>query len=298
MNLRAEIAVRRRAIDRALDRCVPARRDALTRAMRYGLFPGGKRLRAVLLLAAGEAVGGRRRTLLPFACAVEMIHTYSLIHDDLPAMDDDLLRRGRPTAHRVFGEGMAILAGDALLTEAFRVLAAACGRGGAGASRSVVAIEAIAAAAGMHGMVGGQVADLEQEGRKAGLDAVRAIHRRKTGALMEAAVRAGAVVAGAPPPTRAALVRYGRSFGLAFQIADDLRDARAPTAETGKVARRDRARGKATYPAVLGVATAEAALRREIDRAVRALRPLGRRGRFLELLARLVEEWGLAGRTR
>lgn len=292
MNLRAEIALRRRIIDRALRRYVPARRDRLSRAMRYGLFPGGKRIRAVLLLAAGEALGGRRRTLLPFACAVEMIHTYSLIHDDLPAMDDDLLRRGRPTAHRVFGEGLAILAGDALLTEAFRIMAAAA------APRAVLAIQAIAAAAGVRGMVGGQVADLEQERREANLDTVRAIHRRKTGALMQAAVDVGALLAGAPGPARAKLTRYGRAFGLAFQIADDLRDSRAPTAETGKVARRDRERGKATYPAALGIAGAEAALRREIDRAVRPLRSLGRRGRLLESLARQVEDWGLAGRTR
>jgi geranylgeranyl diphosphate synthase type II len=292
VNLRAEIALRRRIIDRALRRYVPARRDRLSRAMRYGLFPGGKRIRAVLLLAAGEALGGRRRTLLPFACAVEMIHTYSLIHDDLPAMDDDLLRRGRPTAHRVFGEGLAILAGDALLTEAFRIMAAAA------APRAVLAIQAIAAAAGVRGMVGGQVADLEQERREANLDTVRAIHRRKTGALMQAAVDVGALLAGAPGPARAKLTRYGRAFGLAFQIADDLRDSRAPTAETGKVARRDRERGKATYPAALGIAGAEAALRREIDRAVRPLRSLGRRGRLLESLARQVEDWGLAGRTR
>jgi geranylgeranyl diphosphate synthase type II len=297
VNLRAEIAVRRRAIDRALGRYVPARADPLSRAMRYGLFPGGKRLRAVLLLAAGEAVGGRRRALLPFACAVEMIHTYSLIHDDLPAMDDDLLRRGRPTAHRVFGEGMAILAGDALLTEAFRVMAGTGDGSARGASRTVAAIETVAAAAGMRGMVGGQVSDLAQEGRTTALVAVRAIHRRKTGALIEAAVQAGALVAGAPPRVRADLGRYGRCIGLAFQIADDLRDARAPTAETGKVARRDRARGKATYPAVLGVAAAEAALRREIMRAAGALRTLGSRGRLLELLAGRVEAWGLAGRA-
>ncbi len=296
MNLGAEIAVRRRAIDRALRRYVPARSDLLSRAMRYGLFPGGKRLRAVLLLAAGEAVGGRRRALLPFACAVEMIHTYSLIHDDLPAMDDDLLRRGRPTAHRVFGEGMAILAGDALLTEAFRVMAGAREVDGRGPPRTVAAIEIVAAAAGMRGMVGGQVSDLAQEGHAAALAAVRAIHRRKTGALMEAAVRVGALVGGAPVRVGASLGRYGRCFGLAFQIADDLRDARATTTETGKVARRDRARGKATYPAVLGIAAAEAALRREITRAVAALGTLGSRGMLLALLARRVEEWGLAGR--
>jgi geranylgeranyl diphosphate synthase type II len=298
VNLRAEIAVRRRAIDQALRRYVPARHDPLSRAMRYGLFPGGKRIRSVLLLAAGEAVGGRRRALLPFACAVEMIHSYSLIHDDLPAMDDDLLRRGKPTAHRVFGEGMAILAGDALLTEAFRVMAGVRERRGHDAPSTVVAIGKKATAAGMRGMVGGQVADLEQEGREVGLDAVREIHRRKTGALMEAAVRVGALVAGAPPQARTGLVHYGRSFGLAFQIADDLRDARASTADTGKVARRDRERGKATYPAVLGVAGAEAALGREIARAVGALGSLGRRGTLLELLARRVEEWGLAGRAR
>lgn len=298
MNLAVEMAVRRRLIDAALRRYIPARRDVLSRAMRYSLFSGGKRVRPVLLLAAGEAVGGRRRQLLPFACGIEMIHTYSLIHDDLPAMDDDALRRGKPTAHRAFGEAMAILAGDALLTEAFRVMSAEGAGGGVTAASAMAALRIIATAAGMGGMVGGQVADLEWAGRQATLTTVRAIHRRKTGALIEAAARAGGVVARASPVALRALVDYGRSVGLALQIADDIRDAEAPTAITGKASGRDRELGKATYAAVLGTRAARNALGREVERALRAVAPLGDRGAFLTALARRVGEWGLAGTAR
>lgn len=295
MSLSADIAVRRRLIDATLRRYVPARRDVLSRAMRYSLFSGGKRVRPVLLLAAGEAVGGRRRQLLPFACGIEMIHTYSLIHDDLPAMDDDALRRGKPTAHRVFGEGMAILAGDALLTEAFRLMAAEGAVAGVSAASALAAICLIATAAGIQGMVGGQVADLEYAGREVPLATVRAIHRRKTGALIAAAARAGGLIARARPAALRALTDYGRALGLALQIADDVRDREAPTAITGKVAGRDRELGKATYAAVLGTAAARSALGREVEGALRALAPLGDRAALLAGLARRVGEWGVAG---
>ena len=298
MNAERAIIARRRIVDRALGRYVPARGDTLSRAMRYSLFSGGKRLRSVLLLAAGEAVGGQRRLLLPFACGIEMIHTYSLIHDDLPAIDDDALRRGKPTAHCVFGESMAILAGDALLTEAFRVMTTTSAGKGDAAPSVVAAIRAIATAAGVRGMVGGQVADLEHEGKRVSLATVRGIHCRKTAALIGAASEAGGLVGGASGAALRALTGYGRALGLAVQIADDVRDAEASTAVTGKIARRDQERGKATYVAVLGSAAAHAALRREVNRALRALRPLGDRARLLTQLARQVAQWGEAGARR
>jgi geranylgeranyl diphosphate synthase type II len=291
-----EIAVRRKAIDSALGRYVPPRRDVLSRAMRYGLFSGGKRLRSVLVLMAGEAVGGERRRLLPFACGIEMIHAYSLIHDDLPAMDDDALRRGKPTTHRMFGEGTAILAGDALLTEAFRVMTMTTRGNGAGTARVLAAVRGIAAAAGMRGMVGGQVADLTHEGVRVSLATVRDIHHRKTAALIEAASVAGGLIGGAAPAAQRALSRYGRALGLAFQIADDVRDAGASSTETGKVAGRDRVLGKATYAAVIGPAASRAALGREINRAISALRPLGEGADLLRELARQVGAWGHVGR--
>jgi geranylgeranyl diphosphate synthase type II len=210
-------------------------------------------------------------------------------------MDDDALRRGRPTTHRRFGEGMAILAGDALLTEAFRVMATGSTANGMAADRVVAAVKELAVAAGMRGMVGGQVADLEHEGRRVGLATVRSIHLRKTGALIEAAARAGGLVGGADARAIHALSRYGRALGLALQIADDVRDAEASTAVTGKVTRRDRALGKATYTAVLGTARARAELARQVDRAARALGPIGRRGVLLRELVRQVAEWGAAG---
>jgi len=263
--------------------------------MRYSLFSGGKRLRPVLLLAAGEAVGGQRKRLLPFACGIEMIHTYSLIHYDLPALDDDALRGGKPTSHCVVGESTAILAGDALLTEAFRVMTTAGVTDGKSARSAIAAIGAIAAAAGTRGMVGGQVADLAHEGKSVTLATVRGIHCRKTAALIGAATEAGALVGGARGAWLRALKNYGRALGLAVQIADDVRDAEASTAVTGKTAGRDKVRGKATYVAVLGSTAAHAALRREIGRALRALVPLGERGVLLAQLAEQVGSWGEAG---
>ncbi len=289
------LAARRRLVERALRRYVPARPDALSRAMRYSLLSGGKRLRPVLVLAAGEAVGGNRGDLLPIACGVEMIHTYSLVHDDLPAMDDDELRRGKLTAHRVFGEAMAILAGDALLTEAFRVMAGRVGGTAAARGAALDAIRTIAVAAGMRGMVAGQVADLAHQGRGATLASVRGIHQRKTAALITAAVRAGGILGGARGATLARLTRYGEALGLGLQIADDVRDVEAPSRVTGKIAGRDRTLGKATYTAVLGSDGARAALAREIIRAHDAIAPLGARGALLAHLARQIAPWGRVG---
>jgi geranylgeranyl diphosphate synthase type II len=263
------LGARRRLVERALRAAVPAGRERLRQAMRYSLLAGGKRIRPILALAAGDVAGAAPRVVLPFACALEMIHTYSLVHDDLPAMDDDDQRRGRPTSHKVYGEGVAILVGDALLTDAFVVMARARG---VPAERARRAIAAVAEAAGDVGMVGGQALDLAATAHAATLADVRRIHARKTGALLAAAVRTGAIVGGASPALLRRLDAYGRQLGLAFQIADDILDAGdAPDAD----GRTDRALGKATYPALLGVAGARAHARRARDAALVALRPLG-----------------------
>lgn len=261
-------------IAQTLDATVADDGSRLREAMRYALLAGGKRIRPILLLASGEAAGGVVEPLLPFACAVEMIHTYSLIHDDLPAMDDDELRRGRPTSHVRFGEALAILAGDALLTDAFRVMAAAASAFSPPRA-AVAAIEEIAAAAGSAGMVAGQADDIAAEGSDVGLAVVEHIHRRKTGALLRACARAGGILAGADAATLAALTAFGEAIGLAFQVVDDILDATAPSAVTGKVSGRDHQLGKRTYVELLGV---DGARRRAVElgaEAAAALRGLG-----------------------
>lgn len=270
------LAERRRLVDRALAASFPARRGVLRQAIRYSLLGGGKRLRPILALAAGNVAGGRSRAVLPFACALELIHTYSLVHDDLPAMDDDAMRRGRPTSHTVYGEGTAILVGDALLTEAFGLMAAARA---VPPARALAAIREVARAAGEAGMVGGQALDLAAEGRRATLAAVRDIHRRKTGALFTAAVRVGAIVGGARPGVLARLTRYGEQLGLCFQIVDDIDDAREAGAGT------DRVLDKATYPALMGTARARMHAEHARDAAVAALAPLGARAEPLRDIA-------------
>jgi geranylgeranyl diphosphate synthase, type II len=267
MDLERYLAARRRLVERALSASFPASRAPLRRAIRYSLLAGGKRLRPILTLAAAEVAGGAPRAVLPFACALELIHTYSLVHDDLPAMDDDDLRRGRPTSHKVYGEGMAILVGDALLTEAFGLMARARG---VAPERAVRAVGEVAAAAGEGGMVGGQALDLAGEGRQGTLAQVRAIHRRKTGALFTAAVRVGGLVGGAKPPLLRRLTVYGEQLGLAFQIVDDVMDA----LEAGD-GRTDAALEKVTYPGVLGMDGARAHAARARDAALVALAPLG-----------------------
>lgn len=252
-----EVARRRRLVDENLlgllspERCgMPAR---LREAMEYSLKAGGKRVRPVMLLSAGAAVGGEEAALLPFACAVEYVHTYSLIHDDLPAMDDDDFRRGRPTCHRAFGEAAAILAGDALLTEAFRVMGEAplAVRDPALAVR---AIALLARAAGAEGMVGGQDLDLAA----APGCGVEEVHRRKTAALIEASAGMGGILGGGAPDRVAALRRYGAAVGLLFQITDDILDETGSFEEMGKAVAKDRARGKLTYPGRHGIEAAAA----------------------------------------
>ena len=242
-------------------------------SMRYSLFVGGKRIRPILCLAAAEAVTGGtaiREQALPVACAMECIHTYSLIHDDLPAMDNDDLRRGKPTNHTVFGEAAAILAGDGLLTYAFQLLSGIADRSIDDSVRIRI-IHLIARAAGPLGMVGGQSLDMIYEGKQVDYDTLRSIHRSKTGALITAAVLSGALVGGATPRQEAALETYGNSIGLAFQIADDILDVESTTEELGKSAGSDAKAHKVTYPSLFGLEASHKMASDAADAAVAAL---------------------------
>lgn len=259
----------------------------LQESMAYSLLAGGKRLRPLLVLLACEACGGAIETAMPAACALEMVHTYSLIHDDLPAMDDDDLRRGRPTNHVVYGEAMAILAGDGLLTLAFEIIS----QGIADKSVAADCCLELAAAAGWQGMVAGQVADLEAEHQGiANLDQLEAIHRRKTGRLLCCALTLGARIAGASADWRNRLESYGFAVGLAFQITDDLLDVAGDPAKLGKGTQKDAEHGKLTYPALLGIEESRRRAGRLIDEACRALEPFGERARTLIALAHYVGE--------
>jgi geranylgeranyl diphosphate synthase type II len=287
----AEYLKRRQArIDRFLERCVPTalKPEELGKAMRYTLFSGGKRIRPILAIAATEAVGGSVPSVLPFACALELIHTYSLIHDDLPAMDDDEIRRGKPSNHIVFGEALAILAGDALLTDAFHIMAAAAARSGPHRARALQALEEIAGAAGSRGMVGGQAADMAAESTIPDLPTVEFIHVRKTGALIRAAVRAGALLGGASAEQLRRLTRYGELVGLAFQLADDILDAEGSREFTGKNTGRDQERHKATFPAVMGLAETKERAGELLADALYELRTFGPTAEPLREIARFI----------
>ena len=262
----------------------------LTRAMRYSLLSDGKRIRPILALASTEALRAPAKRVLPFACALEMIHAYSLIHDDLPAMDDDDLRRGKPTNHKVFGEGMAILAGDSLLTEAFHVMTKAAGQRGQDATAVIHAIREVACAAGAAGMVGGQVADLESEHKKPTRTRVEYIHTRKTAALLRASVRVGAYIGRANTKQFACLDGYGTAIGLAFQVADDILDIEGGTEKTGKTAGRDAQLEKVTYPAAIGLNKSKQVARELLDEACEAIAPLGRPAEPLHQIACFIVE--------
>jgi geranylgeranyl diphosphate synthase type II len=275
---------RRAEIEAALAAILPTPPDApevVDTAMRYSLLAGGKRLRPILCLASADAVGGGRNMALPAACAIELIHTYSLIHDDLPAMDNDTMRRGRPTLHVVAGEGMAILAGDGLLTEAFHILARQPVSADARvAARKLRVIETVAHAAGVVGMVGGQAIDLasvtpDPSGQRLpALDAagLRAMHARKTGALIRASAVSGAIMGGGSEDQVAAIDRAAAEFGLAFQIVDDILDVEGEAAILGKTAGKDAAAGKPTYPALYGLEASRRMAAECLDRAESALR--------------------------
>jgi len=261
--------------------------EKLHRAMRYSLFAGGKRLRPALVLASGEAMGAATEDLMPAACAIEMIHTYSLIHDDLPAMDNDDLRRGLPTCHKAFGEATAILAGDALLTLAFRVLAKESAA--QDPERRLAVINEIAAAAGsFYGMISGQMADIESEGKQVDAHTIESIHRAKTGALIGASVAVGGIIARASDDEIARLRSYGQMIGLAFQIADDILDVTSTSEQLGKTPGKDQAANKATYPAIHGIPASEARACQLIEDAVASVQALGRDTRALEEIARFI----------
>ena len=294
MDLKAYLKEKIAQVDAALEQCLPREEERpqnLHKAMRYSIFAGGKRVRPVLMLAACEAVGGTIDRAMPAACAMEMIHTYSLIHDDLPAMDDDDFRRGRPTNHRVFGEAIAILAGDGLLTEAFKLMANPAFSAGADPAARIAVISEIATCAGSYGMVGGQAVDMESEGQpEMDLPTVQYIHTHKTGALIKASVVAGALLGGADEQQLAAIRRYGEAAGLAFQIADDILDIEGTTEEIGKDAGSDEARGKVTYPAVMGLAAAKQEAQAMMDEALHALSIFGIEADPLREIARYIVE--------
>lgn len=291
MDLKSYLKERTALVDAALDRWLPAEEvlpPRLHQAMRYSIFAGGKRLRPILIIAACEAVGGTAERVLHAACAMEMIHTYSLIHDDLPAMDDDDFRRGRPTNHKVYGEANAILAGDALLTEAFRLLADGDANRAIEPAVVLQVIEVIARCAGSQGMVGGQVVDMESEGQPIDLPTLQYIHTRKTGALFLASIQTGAWLGGGSDAQVAALTRFGEAAGLAFQIADDILDIVGDQAVLGKDVGSDQARGKATYPALLGLAEARRRAEELRNLAIAALEPLGAPAEPLRGIARYI----------
>jgi geranylgeranyl diphosphate synthase type II len=278
-------------IDAALARYVEFDDDCpprLAEAIRYALLAPGKRLRPQLVLMAAEACGGSIETAIPAACAVEMVHAYSLVHDDLPAMDDDDLRRGRPTCHKVFGEAVAILVGDALLARAFEVLASEVQPPGV-ASQCCVAL---GRAAGATALVGGQAADLEAAASPVsegdGVRELESIHRRKTGALFVASLELGAIVSGASNEQRTALISYGRSVGLAFQITDDLLDVSGFQSTVGKRVAKDAGHGKRTYPALLGIEESRRRARALVVQACDMMEIFGNRGQSLRALAQFV----------
>ncbi len=279
--------------DEALALALPREDQApleLHKAMRYAVLGGGKRLRPVLVYTTGAAFGAEAGALDSAACAVEIIHAYSLVHDDLPAMDDDALRRGRPTCHIVFGEAMAILAGDALQALAFEVLAADA-RLHADPRNQVEMLRTLAAACGAHGMAGGQAFDLAAVGQPLDAAGLERMHVYKTGALIRASVRLGALAAGCrDEATLAALHRYGHAIGLAFQIRDDILDVEGDSTTIGKTAGKDAADNKPTYPAILGMAGAKAHLSDLTRAALDAVAPLGARFAALGELARFVAE--------
>ena len=288
MNLREYLARQQRVVDAELDRLVPPETsppETIHRAMRYSLFAGGKRIRPILCMEAAQAIGGDLDGVAACACSLELIHTYSLIHDDLPALDNDDYRRGKLTNHKVFGDAMAILAGDALLTIAFQVLAQLH----ISDDRKIRLIAELAIASGtVGGMIGGQVADLEGEGKPPDAARLETIHRAKTGALLRASLRLGAIYAGAGDQQYAALSCYGEHVGLAFQIVDDILDVEESSVALGKTAGKDAAQHKITFPAVYGLETSRRMAEEECARAHQVLAPFGDRAVRLHELADLI----------
>jgi geranylgeranyl diphosphate synthase type II len=291
MEIQRYLREQKALVDGALARYLPTEENypqAIFEAMRYSVFAGGKRVRPILAIAAAETVGGTAEGVLPLACALECIHTYSLIHDDLPALDNDDYRRGRLTNHKVFGEANAILAGDALLTFAFELMADARHWKQFVPARVVQVMQEVAYAIGTFGMIGGQVVDLQMEGQDVDLPTLQYIHAHKTGALMRASVRSGAILGGGSPAEVEALTEYGTHIGLAFQIMDDILDVRGDEQLMGKTLRKDDERRKATYPRLMGLSEAEARAQAAVTAGIAVLERFGERGAMLRKLAHFI----------
>lgn len=291
MNIKSYLAKKKTIVDKALDKLVPPANmfpASVHEAMRYSLFAGGKRVRPILAIAAAEALGAKTSDLLPLAGSLEFIHTYSLIHDDLPAMDDDDFRRGRSTCHKVYGEAIAILAGDGLLNLAFEVLSDPRRTKSVSANRLLSIIREIGAASGVHGMVGGQVVDMESEGKDIDLPTLEYIHTHKTGALIRASVRVGALYAKASEKRLKALTRYGERVGLAFQIADDILDITGKQDEIGKDVGSDLKKGKKTFPGFYGLEGSRLRANEVADKAIHSLRDFDRKADPLRELAKYI----------
>jgi geranylgeranyl diphosphate synthase, type II len=291
MDITTYLSRKKEIVDKALEKLVPpadAFPPSVHEAMRYSLFAGGKRVRPILALAAAEALGAKTVDLLPIAGALELIHTYSLIHDDLPAMDNDDYRRGMATCHKVYGEAIAILAGDGLLNMAFEVLSDQRRLKAVPAGRLIAMIREISLASGVHGMVGGQVVDMESEGREVDFPTLEYIHTHKTGALIRASVRTGALYAKAGKRQYTALTHYGEQVGLAFQIADDILDITGKREETGKDVGSDIKKGKKTFPAFYGLEESRRRATEVADKAVASLQGFGRAADPLRELAKYI----------
>lgn len=288
-DLKLYLAERKQWVDTALGEYFPVPtglEKKVLEAARYSLFVGGKRLRPILCMAAAEIISGDPKSVMPAACALECIHTYSLIHDDLPAMDNDDFRRGQPTNHKVFGEAIAVLAGDALLTEAFGLMASLEDKGKFAAERILKAIAILVKASGYRGMIGGQAIDLECEGREVDIATVEYMHIHKTGALISASLEIGAVLEGASDEQIATLRRYGHHLGLAFQITDDLLDVEGDAETMGKQPGSDAAKNKKTYPALLGLARSRESAQEHVNETIRILSTFGESAEPLRAIAR------------
>ncbi len=284
-DLQEYLASAEKTVDRALDEILQGS-GRIFDAMKYSLLAGGKRIRPVLCIAAAEAVGGKADDVLPTACAIEMIHTYSLIHDDLPAMDNDSLRRGKPTCHMAFDEATAILAGDALLTFAFQILSKPCSK----PERALTVLNRISQAAGYMGMIEGQMRDISSEGVTLERKALENIHKLKTGALIEASVYSGAVLGGGTPVQVEKLLVYAENTGLAFQVADDILNVEGDPTVMGKAVGTDEARNKNTYPSILGLDKSRDLAKRLVENASGALGIFGNKARPLYSIARYIIE--------
>lgn len=291
MDITSYLSKKKDSVDKTLEKLVPPAKifpSSIHEAMRYSLFAGGKRVRPILAIAAAEAIGAKTADLLPLAGTLELIHTYSLIHDDLPAMDNDDFRRGRPTCHKVYGEAIAILAGDGLLNMAFEVLSDPRRLKSVPANRLIAIIKEISTASGVSGMVGGQVVDMESEGKDIDFPTLEYIHTHKTGTLIRASVRVGALYARAGKRHFTALTHYGEMVGLAFQIADDILDITGKQEEIGKDVGSDIKKGKKTFPSFYGLAESRRRAVEVVDKAILALKDFDRKADPLRELAKYI----------